>query len=318
MLFARRAEAIGSCTCSGNGFSVPQLGATPLNARLFVTAPDHDLDSTLLTCGKGPELPITISPAGGAEHRVWIAPQDLLPPDEACAITVRRKASALVADGGPSPAATSVFRFHTGTTIDEVPPAVQSVKLVPGGTSSDCGSGPPGAYVELKGLRDDVTSMFHAAVLVQIDVTGPGGTQRLFAAATQVSGVADVTAALSGDNGQAAAGTGGIDCVGDARLRGGRPGVTYAADVTIWDWAGNSTVKRGIPFVLSSPDAPIPAPVEDRPSTGCSLAGGKQGDLSFAWAVGVTFALSLLLRSRAALRARSQACGRCPPRCGPR
>lgn len=267
------APACGACYCYDQpvGLTPSVSRDLPLNPRFFATLPDGDTSKLSVTrTSDGQVVPIDVAPAGDAAMRAfWFWPKQPLAP--ATDYTVQNAV------------------MTTGTAVDTTPPEALDVAIENPTESGACST--------LRGasLRVDKLNVGEGPIgspwLLQIDVTGPNGTERLFWSTPAPMGSVPLGATVSSA------------CRGGLPLADARLGVSYSAVVTLYDAAGNSVQRALPPFQLTDivpGGCPVPAtPAAGGDGTAAPTADGDGGcstgpSRAGTFAVAAPFALMAL------------------------
>lgn len=224
---ARPAAACGACVCRDRDldfvdYDVSMYDDLPRNPQFFARlTPTSSV--RLVRVSDGVEIPVELVPAGGNIGATWIRPTELLDTGEVYQAEVDDLA---------------LVHYEAGTYVDETAPSeiVATIEHPTGTSSCDAFRG---AQLVVKSIVDETIT----SVAIALDVTGPGGTERLwFRSRTGSFGESFPFGVVTG---------GETGCAVGQTMQSAELGVSYTAKLTAYDAAGNAT-SYGLPaFTLS-------------------------------------------------------------------
>jgi hypothetical protein len=151
-----------------------------------------------------------------------------------------------------------------------------------------------GATIEIDGITDE--TFISEGILVQVDVTGPTGVERLLARAMMETLPQQILIGTAADG----------NCLGKGSLAHAELGKSYSAVVTVFDFAGNSASAEipSFEFQQTTPggcggvvvDASPPSTQEasaGSESASCSIGAARKGGAGRG-AIGLALALAAL------------------------
>ena len=267
------AAACGSCACyEDEVLAVPDSARSlPLSPRVFALLSGPDTSGVTWTrVSDDADVPLTFTPAGGPTGATWISPQTMLDPGTEYRLDL---------GGGRQRS------FTTGQAAVVAPPDPPRASIRVLGQTASCAD-IRGAVLVVEALGSGPD------MLLQLDVSGPDGAQRVFlSAATGVPAELPFGLVTSGEPG----------CLGARALTGARLGVSYTATLTTFDAAGNSASIDLPPFQL----ADLSAGGCPGPEGACALGAQPAQHGTALWALlGMSAGALALRRSKPTSRAR--------------